>query len=153
MKEIYKNYLFEKHILVSEHQEDAQKDPFAAAFAMASLLGIKITRGEKLLRKYMIKYAASRLGINVPEPFYKGFPGSVRQLCPDQLLFDQLVHYTVTYGFGDFSHAGHSLFEDQFERAAFKEDTDLKLFSVITKDEAVSMLGEITADLLAGPDP
>ena len=80
MKDIYKNYLFEKHILVSEQQESAQEDPFAVAFAMANMLGIKITKGEKLLRRYMIKYAASRLGEKVPEPFYKGFPESVRQM-------------------------------------------------------------------------
>jgi hypothetical protein len=101
----------------------------------------------------MIRYAASCLGENVPEPFYKGFPESVRKLTPEKLLFDQLVHYSITYGFGDFSEAGHSLFEENFERTAFKENADIKDFKIITEDEAVSMLAEIVNNLLAGSRP
>ena len=63
----------------------------------------------------LISLAADMLGEYVPEPFYRGFPKSVLQMAPDAVLFDQLLHYTQTYGWGNFSEAGHSLFEDTFE--------------------------------------
>lgn len=44
MKEIYKDYLFEKHILVSD-EETEEKHVFETMFAMAHFFGIKITKG------------------------------------------------------------------------------------------------------------
>ena len=153
MKNIYKNYLFEKHILVSEGDAGKTENQFETLFALANLFNIRIVSGEKLVREDMIKYASERLGENVPEPFYRGFPASVRELSPDQLFFDQMVHYTITYGFGDFSEAGHSLFEKNFERLAFKEGAEIKDFSVVTEDEAVSKLSEMVDNLLTGTRP
>ena len=134
MKNIYKDYLFEKHLLVSEGNADNAENQFETLFALANLFNIRITEGEKLVQEHMIKYVASQLGENVPEPFYRGFPQSVRELSSDQLLFDQMVHYAVTYGFGNFSEAGHSLFEENFERTAFKENAEIKEFRIITED-------------------
>ena len=151
MKYIYLDCLFDRHFFVSAGEDE--ENQFETLFALANLFNIRITSGEKLVRKYMIRYAASCLGENVPEPFYKGFPESVRKLTPEKLLFDQLVHYSITYGFGDFSEAGHSLFEENFERTAFKENADIKDFKIITEDEAVSMLAEIVNNLLAGSRP
>ena len=71
----------------------------------------------------------------------------------DKLLFDQLVNYAITYGMGNFSDERHSLFEENFERAAFKEETEIKEFSVICTEEAVSILNEMVDDLLAGTRP
>ncbi|MBR6224069.1 MAG: TerD family protein [Lachnospiraceae bacterium] len=153
MKNIYRNYLFDKHLFVSEGDQKENENAFEVAFALANLFNIKIVKGEKLLKNYMIKLASKCLGEDVPDPFYKGFPDSVRELSADQLLFDQLVHYTVTYGFGNFSEAGHSLFEEKFERAAFKENADIKTFSVITEEEAVLVLSDVVNDLLAGTRP
>ena len=153
MKNIYKDYLFEKHFLVSEGNTESAVNQFETLFALAHLFNIRIIEGEKLVQDYMIKYAASRLGENVPEPFYRGFPQSVRELSPDQLLFDQMVHYAVTYGFGNFSEAGHSLFEENFERTAFKENAEIKEFSIITEEEAVSVLAEMVDNLMAGTRP
>ncbi len=153
MKNIYKNYLFEKHILVNERKTETIENQFETLFALANLFNIRIVEGEKLASDYMIRFVSERLGENVPEPFYRGFPQSVRELSADQLLFDQMVHYAVTYGFGNFSEAGHSLFEENFERTAFKENADIKEFSIITADEAVDMLSQIVRDLLAGTRP
>ncbi len=151
MKPIYAMHLFDKHYLVSEGEQPEHQ--LEVLFALANLFNIRIIKGEKLVRTEMIRFTSSQLGERVPEPFYRGFPESVRQLLPDQLLFDQLVHYAVTYGFGHFSEAGHSLFEEQFERAAFKENAEIKEFSVITEEEAIVLIGESVANLLAGTRP
>ena len=42
MKNIYKNYLFEKHILVSEGNEENIENQFATLFTLANLFNIRI---------------------------------------------------------------------------------------------------------------
>lgn len=159
MKEIFRNYLFDKHIFVNEVTDYEgtgvnAEDQFETLFALANLFGLRITEGEKLIDRSMINFASERLGENVPEPFYRGFPESVRELSPDQLLFDQLVHYTLTYGFGNFSgESGHSLFEENFERTAFKENAEIKDFIIVNEEDAVARLGEMVNNLLAGTRP
>ena len=54
MKEIYKDYLFEKHILVSEGMAE-EKHVFETLFAMAHFFGVKITKGRELVRCEMVK--------------------------------------------------------------------------------------------------
>lgn len=152
MKTIFKNYLFEKHLLVNEGNI-TEENSFQVLFALANLFNIRIGSGEKLAQKEMIKYVSEHLGEDVPAPFYKGFPESVRSLTPDQQLFDQLLHYMTTYGFGNFSEAGHSLFEENFDRIAFKENADIKEFSIITEEEAEDRLSELVGNLLAGTRP
>jgi hypothetical protein len=152
MEKIFKEYLFGKHILVSEGEAE-EKHPFETLFSLASLFNIRITEGEALVRSDMIAFAAEQLGENVPDPFYKGFPDSVRALSKDQLIFDQLIHYFITYGLGDFSEAGHSLFEEQLERAAFNEKTEIRDFRIVTETEAVQLLRAATDQLLAGTRP
>ncbi|SEP54629.1 hypothetical protein SAMN02910369_00016 [Lachnospiraceae bacterium NE2001] len=149
----YKEYLFNKHILVNDMEVPSNKNQFETLFALANLFNIRIVQGEKLVDESMIKFASKQLGENVPAPFYKGFPESVRALSPDQLLFDQMVHYIVTYGFGHFSEAGHSLFEEQFERTAFKESAAIKDFIIVDEKEAILKMGEFVNDLLAGTRP
>jgi len=152
MKTIFKDYLFNKHYLVNEGDR-SDDNAFETLFALANKFNIRIISGEKLIQNSMIRYAANRLGEDVPEPFYRGFPQTVRELSADQLLFDQLLHYVQTYGFGDFSKAGHSLFEDNFDRIAFKESADIKEFKVITSKEAVMILGDMVTDLLSSTRP
>lgn len=152
MHEIYKDYLFEKHILVSNgNLED--KNAFEVLFALAHFFGIKIIKGGKLVNYEMIGDLSKRFGENVPEPFYKGFPGSVRELTTEELLFDQLLHYSVTYGLEDFEEPGHSVFEKDFERIAFQEDTRVKEFVVQTEEEAEETVQTIINNLLAGSRP
>lgn len=152
MEEIYKNQLFARCILVNDSKEKVSNN-FEALFSLANLLNIKIVDGTELASLDVFKYASKMLGENVPEPFYKGFPESVRELSPEKRLFDQLVHYTITYGFGDFSEAGHSLFEENFERIAFKEKTKIKEFIIVDEKGAICKLEEIVENLLASTRP
>ena len=151
MKRLYKDYLFQKHILVSESGED--NNAFEVVFSLANLFGIRIVSGEKLAETDMISYVSEQLGENIPEPFYRGFPESVRALTEEQLHFDQMLHYFRTYGMGDFSEAGYSIFEEQFERTAFKENITVKEFSILPAAEADKKLEQIVSDLLTGTRP
>lgn len=152
MELIFQKYLFEKHMLVSSA---AQEEPhaFETLFALANLFNISVTSGKELAQEHMISLASDVLGVNVPQPFYKGFPKSVRELSSDQLLFDQLVHYAVTYGYGHFGEAGHSLFEETFQRIAFREKCEIKEFEIIPEADAVKRLGEYAEELLASSRP
>lgn len=152
MKEIYKDYLFEKHILVGEKTAE-EKHIFETLFAMAHFFGMKIIKGEELAYYEMIEDLSRRFGENVPEPFYRGFPQSVRNLSAEELLFDQLLHYFNTYGFGNFDEPGHSVFEEDFERAAFREDADTQEFMIQTEEEAEDTIRMIVKDLLLGSRP
>ena len=153
MKSIFKDYLFNKHILVNEGEVETTEKQFDSIFAIANLFNIRIAEGEKLVHRDMIQFISEKLGVNVPEPFYKGFPQSVRALTTAQLIFDQLLHYVITYGFGNFSEAGHSVFEEQFARTAFKENADIKEFTIMNEQEAESVLGDMVNDLLSGSRP
>lgn len=183
MNRIFESYLFRKHILVKGGSLPKEEHAFETVFALANLFGIRIISGAEMAEKRMLSLAEKELGIDVPEPFYRGFPESVRKLTPDQLLFDQLVHYAVTYGFGDFSKPGHSLFEGDdrgddvdkepvseknteqtgegigfdfqrdFARTAFKEKREIRDFVIMTEEEAMKKLGELADGLLAGTRP
>ncbi|MBR3507427.1 MAG: TerD family protein [Lachnospiraceae bacterium] len=158
MKKIFKEYLFQKHMFVCENAEaglavNEEPHVFETLFSLANLFGISITEGKELAQKGMIEFASEMLGKDVPSPFYQGFPESVRKLSADQLLFDQLVHYTVTYGFGHFSEPGHSLFEETFERMAFKENVEVKEFVIVEEAAAVKLLAEYVENLLASSRP
>ena len=152
MQEIYKDYLFEKHILVREGDCE-EKNVFETLFALAHFFGIRIIKGEKYVDHGMIGELSKRLGENVPEPFYKGFPKSVLELTTEELLFDQLLHYFTTYGLGDFDEPGHSVFEKDFERIAFQEDVKIKEFEVQTEEEAEETIKNIVHNLLASSRP
>ena len=152
MRDIYKDYLFEKHILVSEETTE-EKHMFEVLFAMAHFFGVRITKGKELVHCEMIRELSKRLGENVPEPFYRGFPESVRNLSADELLLDQLLHYFHTYGLEIFDEAGHSAFEKAFERAAFQEDTEVQEFVIQTEAEAKDTVYTIVKQLLSGSRP
>lgn len=157
MNSIYKDFLFSKHYLVndsnSDNYQNTENKVFETLFSLAHFFNIKIVKGAELALSDMISYASKQLGEKVPEPFYKGFPQSVRELSPDQLLFDQMLHYTITYGLGNFSEAGHSIFEENFQRTAFKEKAEIKEFSIITEKEAEKIIAEAAVNLLAGTRP
>ena len=152
MEQQFKEYLFQKHILVSDGAVE-ESHVFETLFALANLFNISVTKGKELAQEGMIAFASRMLGENVPKPFYEGFPNSVRELSKEQLIFDQMVHYTVTYGFGNFSEAGHSLMERNFTRLAFKENCEIKEFEILTEAEAVKRLAEYVENLLASTRP
>ena len=67
MKTIFKDYLFNKHYLVNEGDR-ADNNAFETLFALANKFNIRIISGEKFIQNSMIRYAANRLGEDVPEP-------------------------------------------------------------------------------------
>jgi ABC-type sugar transport system ATPase subunit len=79
----------------------------------------------------------------VPPSFYRGFPESVKKLSRAELLFDQLIHYTRTYGFGNFDSPDYSRFEEDFERCAFREEVTPRDFSILCEEEAKEVLKEL----------
>ena len=142
--------MFTKKILVGA---EVSENPFAARFALANKFNISISSGQQYVHEDMIPFVAEMVGERVPAPFYHNFPSSVRELSPDQLLFDQLLHYSVTYGLGNFSEAGYSLFEEEFERLAFKENAEIKKFLILSEAEAEEKLKEYIEDMLKGSRP
>mgnify|MGYP003307170624 CR=1 FL=1 len=147
---MYKDYLFSKNVLVREGKEDVSlEENFAALYAIANKYNIRVRKGDRLATLEVLKYLESQIPGKVTLPFYRGFPESVKKLSPTELLFDQLFHYWQTYGQDNFEgDAGHSLFEENFTRTAFKEATTIKEFVIVDTagrlaiDEA--MMVEIT---------
>ncbi len=150
MKKKFQKFLFTKGILVCA---EVSENAFAARFALANKFNISITSGQQYVHEEMISFVSDMLGERVPAPFYRNFPNSVKELSPDQLLFDQLLHYSIAYGLGNFSEAGYSMFEEEFERLAFKEDVEIKKFVVLTEVEAEEQLKRIIEDMLKGSRP
>ena len=69
MKDIYKNYLFNQHILVNEINRSSD-DWFHVVFSLAHFFNIKIDENvAHLATKDMIETCQKKLGINVPLPF------------------------------------------------------------------------------------
>lgn len=147
MKDIFLKHLFEKHIFVSS-MGDSQDNAFETVYSLADMFKIKIVSGADLASSEMIELASVMLGVSVPEPFYKGFPESARELSEDALLFDQMLSYARTYGLNDFSSPVHSVLEEYIERRAFDEKVVAKEFTIISIEEAERILKEDIEDLL-----
>lgn len=152
MKWIFLNYLFDRGYFVNSSGKVCEHVPETVS-SLGRLFGIRIVSGAEYLTMEMIHTASARMGVNVPLPFYRGFPDTVRSLFPEERLFDQLVHYMRTYDFGLFDEPGRSILEPEFERLAFAEKTEIRDFSVLTEAEAVRELEELVRALLAGTRP
>ncbi len=151
LSQIFEDALFAKHILVNKSGQ--KENTMETLFSLANLFNIRITSGQELATEDMIRTAARCIGRNVPNAFYLGFPQSVRELAPEALLFDQLVHYWHSYVLGDLSEAGVSLLEEQFERTAFREKTQIKDFSIVSEAQAWDMVEAMVEDLLSSTRP
>lgn len=124
-----------------------------AIVALVHFARIRITANPELASIEMLDVAKRNLGFDVPLPFYRGYPDSVRELGPFERLVDQLLHYFRTYGLGDFTEAGRSLLEEYGERDAFDEDVEPKEFAIITSDEAEAALARMAEGFLASTRP
>ena len=151
MKDIYVNNLYAKNILVSNSENT--DNYFEVLYALADLFGVKIVKGEKLANVALISFLEKRMWIEVPRPFYKGFPDSVRNLSENELLFDQMYNYFRTYGCGDFEETRHSIFEDDKERSVFNENVKLKEYSIVDIKEAEKLVREMVDNLLSSSRP
>lgn len=152
MEAIFKEYLFSKHYLVHE-DEYSVKNANDYVLSLMTLFAIRVNGAYHLADQRILDDVASYLGIHVPLPFYRGFPQSVRALSPDELLFDQLVHYTVTYGFRHFDEAGHSVMESYLERVALKEEVAVRDYTIVDESEAYEILKASVSGLLSSSRP
>ena len=152
LKEIYKNYLFDKSILVNDTGKN-ELGAFPAIYSLATRLGINVTSGHDLATAEILDFASIKLGHFIPEPFYRGFPDSVRELTSDKKLFDQLFHYFNTYFLGNFDEAGHSIFEEAFERVEFSEFYAKKSFSIVDETTALSLMKGYCDDIAKSTRP
>ena len=152
LKELYRKYLFAHNYLVGEETEN-YKDAMYYNYALASMFGIKVTAGIFNVNKQCIEDASIFIGKNMPEAFYKGFPQSVLKLTPIELLVDQLISYLDTYGLDNWDAAQHSRFEENLERVAFHERTEIKKFECVTEESAVQLLADYVEDLLQATRP
>lgn len=154
MKDQLKNLLFAHHILVSDgNTPQSYEDVLGILVTLGQKWGIRVTEGWSKAVPSMMYVAERCLGDYVPAPFYTGFPKTVRNLTPDQLLYDQLLHYVTTYGLGHFEEPGHSVFEEEFERVAFAEKTELKDFRILAEEDAEKELFVIFKNMLSGTRP
>lgn len=138
MKSEYKSVLFQKHILVNDSGKG--RCPIEVIYSLLNLMNIKVTGGFELATEDMIRFCQGVLGTGVLEPFYRGFPKSVRAIPPVCRLLDQVAEYTRTYGFGDFETAGHSLFEEAIRRSPFGEKQNPLEVKIVTEEEAIEIL-------------
>lgn len=152
MKNCFKSYLFSHHIFVSDSGADG-KDAIETVVALASLFGIRITKGLEMADVKMIKLAEKELGNEVPEGFYRYYPQSVRLLTPKAALNDQVIQYLLSYGLDTLITEEHSFLEDWFARLTFREHTEIKEFEVVTEEAAGDMLEEIVSNLLKSTRP
>lgn len=157
MKDLYRDYLFSKNILVCVDANNTKHDDvsaFSSLFAIAKKYNIKINAGKRLADQEILRYLEKQIPGKVTEAFYRGFPESVKRLSPTELLFDQLLHYFDTYVCGNFDgDAAHSVFEETFETVAFNEKTEIKNFDILTEEDAEKVLLEMANNLLASSRP
>ena len=151
MRSIYRDYLFNKNILVANGTDE---NKFEILFSIANIFNIRIKKGAELVDMRALKFLQEKIPGKVTSAFYRGFPESVRSLTREQLIFDQLYHYFETYGLNNFEEdAAHSLFEEQFERTAFKESTSIVDFEVVNDEQGLALIWQYVADLLCSTRP
>lgn len=151
MDQRYLDHLFTRGFFVSE--KGPSDHAGETVLSLAKLFNIQVVEHGEWASLDMVRVAERNLGVNVPEPFYRGFPESVRSLSVEQRLVDQILHYARTYGLGDFSEAGHSLLEGEVVRSCFDEKTPIRPFRIIDASEATRLVEEQAHLLLAGSRP
>ena len=151
VRDIYVNFLFSKGFFAGS--DTKEEFAFETLASLANLFNIQIISGHEMVSADMISVASRNLGEKVPEPFYRGFPQTVRNLTPDLLLFDQLLHYFITYRFAFFREPGHAVWEEKFERTFFRENAPIKPYAILTEEEAEARLREYVDALLDSTRP
>ena len=150
MRDLVHDFLFSKSIFVSAGEDEQAP---AVLASLAKLFNIRIVSNPGWASLGMVEVAKRNLGVDVPAPFYRQFPTSVKNLSIDKIVIDRLLHYMRTYGLGDFSRPGHSLFEDEVVRKCFNEDVDVREFSIVSVEEALKLFSDAAEALLASSRP
>ena len=151
MRKLYHDFLFAKGLFVGSGGVEQHAAETLAA--LAKLFNIKVVKHPEWAHPAMIEVASRNLGRDVPEPFYRGFPESVCSLSIDEQLLDRVLHYAMTYGLGDFSQPGHSLFEEELERACFDETVETREFAIIDEADAITRLAGAVDALMTSTRP
>ena len=152
MKEIYENHLFSHNLFVSSGEQDEATRGYVL-FSLLKMFAIRIKDGWELASENMIRTCQHFLNAYVSEPFYRGFPHSVRRLAPDLLFLDQLIHYIKINGLHFLEDSSHSIFEEIPVRTVFSEDFEYRDFSIITEAEAKARIDRDVRDLMSGTRP
>ncbi|MBR3224124.1 MAG: hypothetical protein IKF78_02235 [Atopobiaceae bacterium] len=150
MRDALCDFLFSKGYFVGQGE---QRHAPATLAALAKLFNIRVVANPGWADPGMVRIAKRNLGVDVPLPFYKGFPNSVLALSMEQIVADRLLHYLRTYGLGDFSQPRYSLFEEEVVRECFDEKTEVREFTIVTEAEAIELLDNIVDSLLASTRP
>lgn len=156
VRELLKDFLFSKGYFVREHDADqhyVELQPPVVIASLAKLFNIRVVTNPDWANIDMVTVAKRNLGVHVPSPFYRGFPYSVYELSLEKIVFDRLIHYTRTYGLGDFARPGYSVFEDEVVRTCFDEEAEIREVSIIDEAEAHELLRAAVDSLLASSRP
>lgn len=128
-----KKMLMNKGILVGKKNDDWKKNNAI----INATLNIKVEKGEELLTEENVYEVSQMMGYDVvSEPFYRGFPKSVKKYN-DELWIDQILHY---WGIID-----NSIFETEEDvmRTVFAEHCSTKVFEVLDEVDAFNKINEI----------
>lgn len=148
MKEVFKKYLFDKNILVNDGATESEEElETLLCTALMAKYGYNVVSGAELMSKPVFNYVAEQIDCKPTEPFYRGFPESVKNLCPEELLFDQLWSYYKTYGLNDFSEEQHSVCESPVERIALLKSFTTKNVKILNEKDAEKELESLLQGL------
>lgn len=148
MKETFKKYLFDKNILVNDGAEEKDEElESLLCTALMAKYGYNVVSGAELMSKTVFDYVAKQIDFKPTEPFYRGFPESVKKLCPEERLFDQLWSYYKTYGLDDFSEEQHSVCESPVERIALLKSFTTKNVKILNEKDAEKELESLLQGL------
>lgn len=153
----FKDYLYARNILVQECSKTSLT-PEESAWSCTALLGmysINIIEGADLANQNIIRYVGKMIDGEISEPFYKGFPESVKKLSVEEKLINQLYSYYLTYGLGNFDDgATHAVIEDLPAKVALAANDEVpKNFSIMTEECADKRLHQIMQNLLDSTRP
>ena len=153
MKELFRDFLFNKNILVADRECEDKELSSLLCTALMSKYGYNVVKGNSYMSKNLFTYVASKIDNDPVEPFYRGFPESVEKLCPEEFLFDQLFSYYKSYGLGDFSEEQHSVLEEPVKRIALLKSFTVKNMVILDEEAALEKLTDCIKDICKGSRP
>ena len=153
MKELFRDFLFNKNILVANGESEDKELSSLLCTALMSKYGYNVVKGNRYMNKNLFTYVASKIDDDPVEPFYRGFPESVEELCPEEFLFDQLFSYYKSYGLGDFSEEQHSVLEEPVKKIALLKSFTVKNVVILDEDAALEKLTDCIKDICKGSRP
>lgn len=154
MRKEFKDYLFNKLIVVSKGENPDKENASLLCTALMVKFGYNVVKGNYMMDEEVFSFINDSLYYSPAEPFYRGFPESVKKLFPEELLFNQLLSYYKTYGLEDFSQIQHALIEEgPVEKIALYKRYTTKNIIILSEEEAKNKLNEIISDMCKGTRP